>query len=1268
MKRILGIDLGTSSIGWSIVDRDDKTAICELKDEGVLIFPEGVAYNKGSEKPSCQDRTLARGTRKLIYRRRSRKIELLKVLIKNRWCPYLSSEQLKNWKYRKVYPSDDDFFEWRRTDNAAEKNPYHDRFRALTEKLDLAKQEDRYCLGRALYHMVQRRGFLSSLDDERKSGGGDKPAKNDETGKVKQGISELSLEMEKAGCKYLGEYFYKIFGKEKIRCRYTARIEHYEAEFDAICQKQEIGEDLTKELRGAIFFQRPLKSQKGTVGHCTFEPGRRRCPVSHPLFEEFRMRCFINNIRIKTIYDRGTEPRPLYEEEVRTILPLFYKVSKRHTFEFSDIARALTHDRSKHFAKCSFGVIDPCKEYYLNFPADFPVPSCPVSAGLKKVFGEDYGQYFKTHYAKRLLKNGDEKSIEQITDEVWHALFYFERRDLLVKWAVDNLGLNEEAAKRFTKIEIKKAYSSLSKKAISKILPHLRKGIRYDCSVFLANLKEVLPANISSDASRLAEVEQCVINTINDFSENREQYRKLSKTINESSLIKDYLLTLNADGGTIDKKMYHPSDIDIYPQVRLNEFGILQLGSPRTPALRNPMAMRAMNQLRKLINYFLSARIIDRDTVITLELARELNDANTRKAIRIYNMKRQKENDEYAALIKELYREEGRDKNVLDFDISKNSIIYEQEEWSAMNSKALQNVVQKWRLWEEQKHICLYTGKVISIVDILDPNPRFDIEHTIPRSREGDNSLANKTLCDMEFNRTIKMAKIPSELDSDTYEQILERIETVGWRQKIDELKQAINRHSRKAKNATTKEEKDKAIQDRLVAKMELDYWNDKLRRFTMTKIPDNFARRQGVNIGVIGKYAKEYLKSVFPNVFIVKGETTAEFRKMWEIQGEYEKKDRSTHIHHAIDAITIACIGPEDYAAWAKYKTDEERFRLGMGARPSIPKPWPTFSDDIRRLSDNVLISYYNPDNMPKQAKKKLRIRGKIQKDKNGRTIYQRGDVARGVLHGDTFYGAIKRDDEIKYVIRKSISQLKKTDIDKIVDDTVREKVKAAIKEVGLEKAISPGYVIWMNRAKNIAIKKVHIYASSVTHPIKLKTHRDLSCMEYKQHYYVQNEENYCMAMYEGFKDGKLLREISMVDNLTAARYFKNRYGKIDKTDNFLVEKTKNGCNLKYLLRKGTMVLFYENSKDELRNCSIKDLSGRLYKLVSLSDGDFLFASHLKATTSSKYEGKGNSMWINGKQDQNVLRITSLKNLNFIVQGYDFDIDVMGKIKFKNQ
>ena len=143
MEKVLGVDLGTDSIGWAIVQRHDTRY--ELLDRGVDIFQEGVARgDTGQEQPAVQQRTAARALRRHYARRRLRKIELLKVLVRHELCPPLTEEQLEEWKRRKVYPLTDEFLRWQRTDDRTDRNPYRDRYRALTETLDLATQHDRY--------------------------------------------------------------------------------------------------------------------------------------------------------------------------------------------------------------------------------------------------------------------------------------------------------------------------------------------------------------------------------------------------------------------------------------------------------------------------------------------------------------------------------------------------------------------------------------------------------------------------------------------------------------------------------------------------------------------------------------------------------------------------------------------------------------------------------------------------------------------------------------------------------------------------------------------------------------------------------------------------------------------------------------------------------------------------------------------------------------------------------------------------------------------
>ena len=1222
MTKILGLDLGTNSIGWAITEQQDDHFT--LLDRGVDIFQEGVNRTKSGEEPMVKIRTDARALRRHYYRRRLRKIEVLKVLVANNLCPYLSNEQLDAWRYEKQYPLVDEFMQWSHSCNNS--NPYADRFKSLTKVLDLNKQEDRYTLGRALYHLSQRRGFLSNRKDNN----------SDEDGKVKGAIKQLDEDMAAAGCIYLGEFYYKLFlAGEKIRTGdgygYAGRIAHYEKEFNAICEKQGLSDDLRTALHRAIFFQRPLKSQKGLVGSCTFEKDKARCPISHPRFEEFRMWSFLNNVKVKTYLD--DEYRPLNEEEIRKVLPLFYRKSKAN-FDFEDIAKAIAGKKKGSYAYKE----DKCKApYRFNFRMSTSVSGCPVTARLREIFGNDWEDSISEVYLK-----GEDKSQEQIVNDVWHVLFSFDDDDKLRKWAKINLQLNDEQAKDFAGIKIKQGYAALSLNVIDKILPYLRGGYRYDEAIFIANLPKVVPQEMWQNDETRKTIMKNICSLLDEYADN-PMYRHLTKKqAIDNMLLDNYDISYNESA-----RLYEPSNIEAYPQAQPNRDGLLLLGSPRTSSVRNPMAMRALFRLRALVNQLLKEGKIDKATKINIEFARGLNDANMRNAIERYQRENEKNRETYAADIAKLYKEQ-----------------------CGIDIIPTEDDILKYQLWSEQNKICLYTGEQICICDFIGANPKYDIEHTVPRSRGGDNSQMNKTLCQADFNRRIKREKLPTELANHT--EVLARIEQLGWGAKCEELHRQIERTKG---SFSTKEIKDAMIQKRHRLMMELDYLRGKLMRFSMAEVPDGYSNRQGVDIGIIGRYARLYLKTAFEKVYVVKGATTADFRRAWGLQEEYAKKERVNHVHHCIDAITIACIDGKSYQRWAAYQQEVEYTENHSISRPQFPKPWPTFTEDVKAIAEDLLVSHHTADNVPKHTRKKLRVRGKVQLNSEGKPIYIEGDTARASLHKDTFYGVIEKDNERYFVVRKELCKesFKESDVENIVDPIVKEKVRMAVKQFGFKKIQDvSNYPIWMNEAKRVQIKKVRVYIPKTLSPIPIgnKQQRDLSKHEYKRPYYAVSDGNYCMAIYEDKARGKTKRTFQIVNNLEAAKFYNgktNRYDLVPQSD-------ENDYPPKYILRTGTMVLFYENSPEELHDCSRAELTKRLYKVTGMSStivqqkyryGIVTLKYHQEARPAGELKEKKGE-WKIGEDYRPVIVINH-NQLNVLVEGSDFELTVTGEIKFKH-
>ena len=133
----------------------------------------------------------------------------------------------------------------------------------------------------------------------------------------------------------------------------------------------------------------------------------------------------------------------------------------------------------------------------------------------------------------------------------------------------------------------------------------------------------------------------------------------------------------------------------------------------------------------------------------------------------------------------------------------------------------------------------------------------------------------NLTLCDSRFNRDVKKTKLPTELSN--HGEIMARINE--WKEKYETLDAQIRKQKKLSKGATTKEQKDGIIRKRHLLELQRDYWRGKYLRFTMESVPEGFSRRQGTDISVISKYARLYLKSLFKQVYTVKGIATSDFR-----------------------------------------------------------------------------------------------------------------------------------------------------------------------------------------------------------------------------------------------------------------------------------------------------------------------------------------------------------------------------------------------------
>ncbi|HHB75778.1 MAG TPA: CRISPR-associated protein Csn1, partial [Desulfobulbus sp.] len=252
---ILGLDLGTNSLGWSLVDPKEE----EIVAMGCRIFSPAVTgdIDSGKEESNAATRREARQIRRQLWRRRRRKKKLFLLLQRSGLLPSGPSQtgELRHQIIEKLDTNIKILLKDKGYENVDHLLPYLLRKNGVTEKLSLLE------LGRALYHLGQRRGFESNR----------KQQNDDQSGVVREQIAGLRLELKDSGCRTLGQYFASLDPeKVRIRERYTHRS-MYKEEFNLIWNTQAefypeaLTGGLREEIYHALFFQRKLKNQKYLV-------------------------------------------------------------------------------------------------------------------------------------------------------------------------------------------------------------------------------------------------------------------------------------------------------------------------------------------------------------------------------------------------------------------------------------------------------------------------------------------------------------------------------------------------------------------------------------------------------------------------------------------------------------------------------------------------------------------------------------------------------------------------------------------------------------------------------------------------------------------------------------------------------------------------------------------------------------------------------------------------------------------------------------------
>lgn len=521
MSETLGIDLGTNSIGLTKRNTELGNNIVEqLEYFSSIIFQKGVGIGKSGEFSYAAERTKNRSTRRLYQARKYRIWETLDVLMKYGFCP-ITQDELNQWrKYDKVkglkrqYPVDAlKFEEWVRLDFngngiADYSSPYQLRAELATKQFDFSKGTDKFKFGRALYHIAQRRGFKSSKGEtlkeqekeaEEKDLAPDIEIQIDLKKSEEKKSKDLIAYQEENKLATVGCCFYQL-EKEGVRIRaskYQAVRSQYEKEIEYIFTFQnelQIDSDFYRAIHKAIFFKRPLRSQKGLVGKCTLEPTKERCPISHPDFEEFRGWSFINNIKYRK--NPSDDWRELTKDQKQQLFDdKFLRTASN--FKFEEI---------RNWLEKKMGFYLSYNTKTINYKDKTNVAGCPISGRLRNLFGDDWRNFTKQTTKTRLnKKTGEVHPISYSMDDIWHVCFSFEDEERIVEFAKNALLFNEKETKSLVNlwVAIPQGYSMLSLKAICNINRFLKKGLIYTDAVLLAKLPEILGNQVWKEKEEL---------------------------------------------------------------------------------------------------------------------------------------------------------------------------------------------------------------------------------------------------------------------------------------------------------------------------------------------------------------------------------------------------------------------------------------------------------------------------------------------------------------------------------------------------------------------------------------------------------------------------------------------------------------------------------------------------------------------------------------------------------------------------------------------
>ena len=863
-------------------------------------------------------------------------------------------------------------------------------------------------------------------------------------------------------------------------------------------------------INDILFYQRPLKSKKSLISDCPYEShfdkDGKEYPIkciakSNPLFQEFRLWQFVQNLRIYQ-REKNLDGKMLTDVDVTCEL---LKTEEDYVKLFDWLSNRASIKQ------------DTLLNSFFNF---------------KKEKGEDHYPYrwnyvedkeYPCNETRAIMLSGLAKcSIDAsfLTREkeisLWHILYSVEDiteiGKAMKKYAEKN-GLSDSFAEVFSKVKpFKKDYGSYSEKAIKKLLPLMRMGKYWSVDNIENKTKERI------DKILTGEYDENIKNRVREKAinlTNIEHFRSLPVWL------ACYIVYDRHSEAKEIEKWEKPEDIDNY------------LKGFKQHSLRNPIVEQVITEtLRTVRDIWKQEGQINE---IHLELGREMkNPADKRKRMTERILQNENTNLRIKAMLMEFVNDPDIE-NVCPYSPSQQNILRIYEENALDNltkedkdfdfiskiSKSSQPSkadIIRYKCWLEQKYCSPYTGEMIPLAKLF--TSAYEIEHVIPQSRYFDDSFSNKVICETEVNK-LKDKQLGFEfIKSHKGEKVqISQGKTVEILS-VETYEKFVKEHY--ANNRT------------------------KMKKLLMDEIPDGFIERQLNDSRYISKLVKGLLsnivreklengeceqETVSNNLISCNGSITDRLKKDWgmndvwnsiilprfhrlneltgkecftaisaeghliptmplELQKGFNKK-RIDHRHHAMDAIVIACATRDhvnllnNEAAHSKHNAN--RYQLQRKLRrfekiiinskereiaKEFIKPWDSFTTDARQALENIIVSF----------KQNLRVINKATNsythyDENGKKVIikqEKGDswAIRKSMHKDTGWGEVNLRFKKEVSLNEALKNPKA-----IVNKDFKEKVLELLREhydaKYIKKYVEDNKDVW----SDIDIKKIEVY-----------------------------------------------------------------------------------------------------------------------------------------------------------------------------------------------